>query len=288
MKKQIILINTRANKLFARVFAFFIFYFYLTSLIGQSSFFVRPIIQNKVFMAASIDPIDNNSAKKPPLVNQTLHNPYVYSENYQSMRSLEVNFGIGLGWTSADKINTLEFSLNTDVAGFKTNTLSRDFSKIYYGSVKPQAETPIQRFSLQYSVLITKKQRFINAKLSANIGAFTNFNDNELIVVRRDFNDYMSPNVIFTSVYFQPYALKRIRPFIGVGVESDFFIKKKYIASLKLDFIKGFGIIEYTDVVHEFNINNQFYESRNRLISKGSGIYLSISRRFQFYPFNKN
>jgi hypothetical protein len=60
--------------------------------------------------------------------------------------------------------------------------------------------------------------------------------------------------------------------------------KNKYIATFNVNYNQGFGVISRVEYVHEYKLNGLLVYDGTGLMSRGSGLYWGIKRRFQVYP----
>ena len=82
-------------------------------------------------------------------------------------------------------------------------------------------------------------------------------------------------------------AFTRFSGYLAIGFYTDILIKQKYILSASLTYLQGFKFMEYS--VHRYHVIDNNIEKRfdYTSASRGSGLYLQISRKFQLYPLKK-
>jgi len=254
---------------------------------AQLNFFFNPHVNFKSCFAF-VDPASLNNSENNLLENQHFYAPYAVSESHRFIKHPSVNFGFSIGAKYKNNTRLLQLGYDTDGVLFGIETYFRSSnSDIHQGHVINYMGIKIHRLTLGYSLKLSKKESILQSWLTIGAGSYLNFNG-----FTGTFPAYwdlqVAPNTRLLKTYFQPFEERKINGFVKIGFENDLFFKKKYILSLNISYNQGIGIISRSEFVHEYLIDNILVLNRTGLMSRGSGFYFEISRRFQLYPLKKN
>lgn len=254
---------------------------------SQMSFFIRPSINWKA-------EITSNSLNGSELFNDNSFTTPDFT--YKSTRVIIPNrltpllLGISIGLNTKNQKLMFEFGINQDESSSKhvINGLLYDshssISSYYFSGIGYHDGLSFGRYLLTSSYLINKKPinktyltfgcGFANRLPHSNSG-------------NQDFALKTKPtNMIFINDSVKLGSRKSL--IISFGLSNDFYKKDKYLFSLDLTYSKNFSMMTYlqTDVkILESGFQTKHYTFNN--YSRGSGIYLRISRKIKFNFNNK-
>lgn len=253
---------------------------------AQLNFFFNPHVNFKSCFAF-VDPTSLNNSEKNLLENQHFYAPYTVSESHRFIKHPSFNYGFSIGANFKNNTRLLQLGYDNDGVFFGTESYARSAnSNIYNGHVINYIGIIIHRFTLEYSLKLTNKESILQSWISIGAGSFLNFNGfTDALPAYWDLP--VASNTILLKTYFQPFEERKINGFIKIGFDNDLFFKKKYILSLKISYLQGIGIISRSEYVHEYLVDNMLVLNRTGLMSRGSGFYFEISRRFKLYTFQK-
>ncbi len=247
-------------------------------LYAQTSFFVKPMLNNKIdFGSSSPRRFDNYAFNSNPLFHYD--NKTVITTGLNS-----IDLGIGLGAIFRKK-HLIELDFNTDATG-SGNEIYFEYKNIdgsyYQTSRKNIYGKAINRLSIQYSYLAASKFHYtigmsFGFKQPSAIGRL----DAELYKTEE-----IADNVFFTQEIWG-IGINRFNFYLTAGVGRDFYCKKLYLFSFDILFNKGFSLISGagTEIII---VDNGIVKRHNFMsYSKGTGLYFQLSRRFQLYPWIK-
>lgn len=254
---------------------------------AQMKFFITPNFNFKTAIAF-VDPASLNTSENHLFENQMFYMPYAVSESARVIKHPAFNMGLGIAMSYKNDTRMIQFLWSQDVARFRTRSSFRSYSaNTYSGYGISYYGIKLNRLTVNYSHKISKKETVIRPWFSFGLGAFINTNG-FTDVFASDWNMPLAPNGdILLRTYLQPFEEKRVNAFIKVGIENDLYLFKKYFFSVNAYFIQGFGKISRVEYVHEYLFNNELVFNRIGLMSRGSGFYWEVSRRFQVFPIKK-
>lgn len=224
------------------------------------------------------------SNEKKSLEHQMVYMPYTISYSSRVIKRPTVDFGIGFGLISKNNFNKFHLSWNRDQSSYEIMTYFRSYNNVSHNGFYGLLRRKYQRFSLDYSTKVLKKATFVSTWLNIGLGIALNNNSIMNNNIEWFSNNVVAPNVILNETYIQAFKEHKINTSFQIGLENDINIRKKYFLTLNLLYIQGFGELSRVDYVHSYTKNNVIELYRAGLTSKGSGLYLGISRRFQVFP----
>lgn len=208
-----------------------------------------------------------------------------FTANFKSDKHLLI------GEWSQDQMGTM--SKTTSLSTSNTYGLPEPSYKTYADGVTYfQSGFVFTRFSLIYGRKITKETSlqkvwllmdFSLAKTGGNQAEWTyeNFPENNSV--------YYYNNAKWVSKEIKSDVYKGSYGMLGVGLKVDFSLKLKqkttYLFTAESHFRQGLKPMGYSSEITTINDNGETVAFLNTLVSKGSGIYFQISRKFQIIPW---
>jgi len=159
------------------------------------------------------------------------------------------------------------------------------------GSIPFQASYTYTRYSLQYGTRLIENSPLLNLWVLldisyARVGAI--WGDS-----RRSYGDSpieLATNAKIIEIRNRDWQLDRNIFKFGIGLKSDFFLttkkKKNYLFTLEAHYrhgLKVIGLGSYEVLIE--NSDKKLESYYNEVVTRGSGIYLQVSRSFQLYPW---
>lgn len=264
---------------------------------AQTSFYLRPTVNMKTQQSF----FGNNRASE---------NYSEYSNNYFTFRNDRnfidrntINFGLNAGVVYKKK-HFFEFGYSIDnsgvAVGVKAQSYMNNFQDtegLFYnsaGSTYSQTGSSFSRISFSYSTVFYKnRNNTFNGRLLGGIGLFHNTSVNRKKNIY-DFNyeshftnGQIAGDVFITEHYSRISNYWRNSLYLNLGVGGDFYTKKnhKYLFSFDLSYLQGTRPIQIDDNFISVQDQGDALDFHYRVSSRGSGIYFTLSRRFQVYPW---
>ena len=263
------------------LFTIFINIMVFGNLISQSSFYIVPSINSKVGIS-STNGFDHFSKNYPSndffqVINKSFH--YFPS----------INFGLGLGWKNENQKFSVDLTWNQDVASVSNETVylasNGDYNYYFNANIPYRIGFVTNRFSLNFSKPLFKDLFEIN--LGIGILNLPGGKDNYEFVVDFDPGLYDS-----TTTLKRKYSTRAVSPYsmnLSIGFNMNLNWNGWYLFTLSALYSQG---ISRNLIIHEnyYEIQNT---STNETIkysyssaSKGSGVFIQVSRRFTIYAWS--
>lgn len=252
---------------------------------AQYKLFISPEFNTKTSFAF-VDPDDLYNNEHNFLENQFIYKPYSIAYSSRLVKHQTPVIGLFMVCMFKQDTRFIRLTYTKDVATFRAYSYFRS----YYGESHSGFEINnygigFHRFHIEYGLRLSSqsKPQIIHTWLT--IGAGVNVNRNRwtsIFPFQWDLN--LNPNgdkLICT--YLRPFEENRINGCLKIGLENDLFLKNKYIFSFNLNYLQGLGIITRVEYVHEYFLNGTNVYNGTGLMSRGSGLYVGINRRFQIY-----
>lgn len=265
---------------------------------SQSTFFVRPTLDSKLFVGTT----DNTLSNFIIFDNNTAENPYFQVNNkllsYRSVIHFGINFGLCL-----NNRHTIELGWSQDGTGSSWQTKMMTWDTTSYGLQTFSNNGSIQQSYISYHKLLLNYQYQLIANenktsfgLSFGTGLLFNPNKKKNIsppsIIYGQYSSdesstYLDENISIPIQESEMFAFTRLSSYLLIGLYGDIRIKHNYIFSASLSYLQGFKFMEYS--VHRYHVIDNSTEKRfdYTSVSRGSGIYLQISRKFQLCPLKK-
>ncbi len=279
---------------------FLLFWMLGITVYAQLSFYVRPTLNMKTQQSF----FGNNRASE---------NYSEYSNNYFTFRNDRyffdrntINFGLNAG-VEYKKKHFFEFGYSIDnsgvAVGVKAQSYMNNFQDtegLFYnsaGSTYSQTGSSFSRFSLSYSTVFYKnRNNTFNGRLLGGIGLFHNTSVNrkkniyDVHYESHFTNGQIAEDVFITEHYSRISNYWRNSFYLNLGVGGDFYTKKnhKYLFSFDLSYLQGTRPIQIDDNFISVQDQGDALDFHYRVSSRGSGVYFTLSRRFQVYPWKGN
>jgi hypothetical protein len=264
---------------------------------AQTSFYIRPTVNMKTQQSF----FGNNRASE---------NYSEYSNNYFTFRNDRyffdrntINFGLNAG-VEYKKKHFFEFGYSIDnsgvAVGVKAQSYMNNFQDtegLFYnsaGSTYSQTGSSFSRISFSYSTVFYKnRNNTFNGRLLGGIGLFHNTSVNrkkniyDVNYESHFTNGQIAGDVFITEHYSRISNYWRNSFYLNLGVGGDFYTKKnhKYLFSFDLSYLQGTRPIQIDDNFISVQDQGDALDFHYRVSSRGSGIYFTLSRRLQVYPW---
>lgn len=255
---------------------------------GQAQFFISPDLSFKL-STAHLDPNDVTISENKWFENQFIYKPYAVAYTTRVIKKLAAVYGFSAGMKFRQDTRFLSFTVSKDVASFRAWSFYRAYnSDILEAFTVNYFRTGFKRYAVDYGIRFPSKRQSFQQWLTVGVGLNVNHND--------DFPPIpFYPNVLLNpngdklvSTYIKSFKENRVNACVKIGFDSDLYLGKTYIATFNVNFVQGFGIISRVEFVHEYEFNGQLVYDGTGLISRGSGLYFGIKRRFQVFPRKQN
>lgn len=280
-----------------KTISIFLFLLLGCSLNAQVAFYLRPTVNMKTQQSF----FGNNRASE---------NYSEYSNNYFTFRNDRyffdrntINFGLNVG-VEYKKKHFFEFGYSIDnsgvAVGVKAQSYMNNFQDtegLFYnsaGSTYSQTGSSFSRISFSYSTVFYKNSNnTFNGRLLGGIGLFHNTSVNrkkniyDVNYESHFTNGQIAEDVFITEHYSRISNYWRNSFYLNLGVGGDFYTKKKhkYLFSFDLSYLQGTRSIQIDDNFISVKDQGDVLDFHYRVSSRGSGVYFTLSRRFQVYPW---
>lgn len=264
---------------------------------AQTSFYIRPTVNMKTQQSF----FGNNRASE---------NYSEYSNNYFTFRNDRyffdrntINFGLNAG-VEYKKKHFFEFGYSIDnsgvAVGVKAQSYMNNFQDtegLFYnsaGSTYSQTGSSFSRISFSYSTVFYKnRNNTFNGRLLGGIGLFHNTSVNrkkniyDVNYESHFTNGQIAEDLFITEHYSRISNYWKNSFYLNLGVGGDFYTKKnhKYLFSFDLSYLQGTRPIQIDDNFISVQDQGDVMNFHYRVSSRGSGIYFTLSHRFQVYPW---
>jgi hypothetical protein len=273
--------ETNIFKSMVKIFNILGIIFLSNACFGQFRLFIKPTYQSKNSFARLAP--ENNINEKFPFQNKGFYMPFSNSFTSPFVTHPTFDIGLSVGVISEDKKHLFEIEYSKDHCGYRTKSYFSHYLDPNSNSLDFYWYPNLNRFSLNYSLLICSKKNY-GLRFTTSAGILTNKKNNLNRLAEQFYTGmFVAPNVEITSAYIQPFQEKKTNVFLKIGLQNDFSIKSKYIASLSLHYLQGIGQISFVQYTQEYNINGIPSKNSVGLFSRGSGVYLELSRRINVY-----
>lgn len=262
------------------------------SLNAQIAFYLRPTIitktnQSKLGLGWENSPTHN-----------TISNEYFSFENKSQFYNSNLDFGINLGVQVKEK-HFYELGWSRDHSSILGSILSHSTVKDQQTGEEFQTEMAssvyntfkYSRISADYRYNFWSNQKqTIQLQSLVGFGLLMNKNDG-LGSSTLTLNPLNSGSEIGTGVYINENFAKsqtyyRNTMYLKFGLGMDFRAKNnEHLFALDLSYLYGTRDVQYANnkiIVRDNGVDKKYLYTQS---SKGSGVYLTLSRRFQVYPW---
>jgi hypothetical protein len=251
---------------------------------SQNKFFFSPELNFKTSIAF-VDPANMNNNENNFLENQRFYKPYAIAYNARVVKHQFSVYGLSAGFIFKNDSRMLKVCYNKDIAGYRAFSLFRAYnSETHSGSFVNYMGIGYHRILIDFGAKISSRSNLI--KTWFTFGAGINVNQNQgAFNSETHWNIDLNPNgdkLLYT--YLRSVEENKVNFCLKIGFDHDIFMKNKYIASLNFNYIQGLGIISRAEYGHVYNFNGLVVKDGTELMSRGSGFYWGIKRRFQVYP----
>lgn len=268
---------------------------------AQTSFYFRPTTEIKTYISSTYGILGNSIFK---FSDDFAKNPYFDVNNKIMSTRNSIQVGLHVGCNLKNGKHLIEFGWNQDATGsmIETNHLTYDnFNKqidSYFDNGRLfKSIIFTQRFQLQHYLRLTKSTNkpirlyfisgigitYVPTAHNIKKGGFPQV-DEYFWYGEGESLTYLDSNITMPRQSHFLSAGSRFSGNISFGFSADIYTKKnKQLFSVSCFYLQGFRVIERT--MHQFFIDDNGTEKRYSYdtVSKGSGIYLQLSRRITFY-----
>jgi hypothetical protein len=173
----------------------------------------------------------------------------------------------------------------------------QDTDGLFYnsaGSTYSQTSSSHSRISFSYSTVFYKNySNTFQARLIGGIGLFHNPSVNrKKNIYDVDYSPHFTHGQIAQDVFITEHYSRisnywRNSFYVNLGIGGDFYTKKnhKYLFSFDLSYLQGTRSIQIDDNFMSVTDHGDMLNFHYRVSSRGSGIYFTLSRRLQVYPW---
>ncbi len=243
---------------------------------AQMKFFIRPTLNMKAY---------TGSVDAGPFVfhsNNFASNTYFKIKNNKFYTQSIIDLGLHLGCKLKNTNTLIEFGYNKDGAGISVNEIYTTYQaqdSLYLSQdIRFKYTLFVHRFSLQISKPIKNTLNYITYGLGImyNPSGFKNG-----VWQSETWSSYggtLNPNVKMDIDHVNG-SYKRWTPILSLGVSRDVVIKNKYIVTCDVFYTQGFKTLLITSHKYIIRENGTKFQYIYGSLSKGSGLYLQLSRQ---------
>lgn len=267
------------------------------SLNAQVSFYIRPTVSMKTqhsFLGSN-----HYSEKYTEYTNKyfTFQNDRYYFDRNN------VHFGLYLGLVLHKK-HLFDIGLATDNSGVAVGMKAQSYMNTYQdtegaffnsaSSTYSQIGSSHYRIAFNYSNIFYKNNyNTIQARLIGGFGVLHNSSVNRKKgIYNIEYLPHFSHGQVTDDVFIEEHY-SRVTNFwknslyFNFGLGLDFYTKKtsKYLFSFDVYYLQGTRIVQVNDEFIKVIDSGEEMNFHYRVSSRNSGIYFTLSRRFQVYPW---
>lgn len=267
------------------------------SLNAQVSFYLLPTINMKT--QHSFFGNNNFTEKYSELSNKyfTFRNDKLHFDRNN------INFGINVGLKLKNK-HFFEFGYSTDNSGVAVGVVAQSYMNTYQdtegdfynsaSSTYSQTGSSFSRISFNYAYLFYKnKNKTLQARFVGGLGLLhkssVNRKKNKYHVdyIPHFTHGQISTDVFITEHYSRVTNIWRNSFYLNFGLGLDFYTKKAntYLFSFDVTYHQGTRAVQIDDNFIKVVDTGDELNFHYRVGSRASGIYFTLSRRFQVYPW---
>lgn len=272
-------------------------------IVAQTTFYITPLVNYKLmFSGYGYDQRFGFYSENQP---SHLQNPYYSSGVKRISHRPSINIGFRLSASLNESKHLLMFEWSQDEAGnmsktteFTTTNTTGTMPSTYpiysLGTSYFQSSFAFNRFTIQHGFCLSKEsfssKIYLMSDLSLAVGS-----DNRMEWINEN---TLSNNSVYYHNQAKLVSTKNIAMYyggkylmIGLGLKADISVNikntKKYLFSLETNYRQGFKVMAVSENIKLINDNNNLVAFSNGLVSKGSGIYIQLSRKFKFHSIKK-
>jgi len=246
----------------------------------QKGGYIEPIVHAKVgFTSAS-------SGMQTKIMRQSYHTNFAT----RSMRMNGVSIGVNIGYNFNESKQRLSFGVTLDktTLGYSSYTAPTPTKEKDIGvNTLFDAEVSYTRFHLTYEQRLLNKGELMYWYIIAGIGVVLQDKQPSVFAKERtseiDFYASDTMDIIDNRIYTEGYRQRAVLPFVPsftLGLKTDIYSKKgKYLLSSSLFYVQGIDELAHLKIFHHSADGKARKMTPNGIYSKGSGIYLQLSRR---------
>lgn len=270
---------------------------------AQGSLYIRPKLEVRTYMGSTFSKnLTKISIANFDYTNYLLPNPFMSVKSPKTSFHNGLNLGVNVGWAFKNG-HALELGWNQDATGstflaYGWSDQSNVAATNFYGRNLFKSYVLSERIELNYIAQISgmKERKSLHLRnLKVNMGTgfkFTSAAPKKKEALPESSEFYISGGTslgpISVEMRHQVFATNRFSPFISLGFSSDINYGNKYIATLMLTYTQGLKTMEASHHYLDVYSNGSYTESYlYKTYSRGSGLQLQLSRRFQLYPWKK-
>lgn len=268
---------------------------------AQTSYYFRPSIEVKTFVSSTYGLLGNSIFNYSDYLAK---NPYFEVNNKVISLRNNLQVGFSLGCNLKNGKQRIEGGWYQDATG---SMLEKHF--ISYDNYNKQFNSYFDNRNYFKSILLTQRFQFhhyirLTKSLDKNLRIYFNYAlgltynssapnikkgevskiDEYIVSGEGESLTYLDSNISMPLERHLLSAGNRLSGNFSFGFSGDFYTKKnKLLFSMSCFYLQGFKPIERT--IHQFFIDDNGKQKRYsyETISKGSGLYLQISRPFTIY-----
>lgn len=275
------------------------------SAFSQTTFFISPLINYKVQLSSySVHQYFGTYYSEYTYLGH--QNPYYTFKAKKISGRPSINIGIRAGLTLANKKHLVYLEWSQDEAGTMSKTTSLQTPN-YYGAPNLIPTYPVytngtryfqsgfayDRLSLGYGIRLTKEKTLTKIYFITDFSIIFGGKNRATWYYEMDStantSTYYYNDAKEVSTEITAYHWGRTSALLGIGIKTDigakFKGKEHYLFSLEVNYRQGFQPIGGSISTTHIEDNGKIIAFANELITKGSGIYFQISRKFQLYPW---
>lgn len=250
---------------------------------AQLSFYIKPVIDFK---------IDVSSAKAFGFSDKILNtNPY-YSYDNMAFRNPFHGLSLGAMFGAKTKNGKYNFEIglcnDETQSGFKVTTNSFNGTYNYQSSFGVIDGRSFTRVAFQGAAKLYQFKNKSNVSFIVGFSFSPRQSTFQNHVLNQDgFTTRVGENT-FMDYSSSLYIGNMKNMFLNFGFSSEIYSKNKYLFDLNIFYNQGFHYMTQVQTSIKIYDNTSSNENKYLSLSKGSGIYLQLARKFQVYPWRPN
>jgi len=277
--------------------------------VSQTTFSIAPIIYSKLSVCSypTMNARSMGGILSVPMQNQPHYpqNPYYnfYAKRVSPMTLIDVGIRLHASLNNGKHLILLDIALDdpSSITSKMSSLYNYGYTNVFADSTPPydthytqtvydHSSYTARRYSLQYGT------RLINHSKWLKMWLLMDFTYSSRTGIRSEgfinsMGHYYYNNAEHIQTKIEDRSFGGHYILFGLGLKNNFYLSTKnkntYLFTFEAHYRQGLKAIFFTDYTTLINDGGTFLAFSNTLQTRGSGLYLQISRSFQLYPWKK-
>jgi len=263
------------------IMVFVVAFLYSVVLSAQVNVYIEPTIQAKIGISST-----SSSSSHKKLMNQAYYTKF--ETKSLRMSGIPIGLNIGLSFNNEKQRLNVGFISEKATIGYDATARPVPPAEAQYGvDIESMVDVSYIRLNLLFEQRLYSRKTKDPWYVVAGVGLALNNKINFLSSTRHgNLEDTDTVGTMILEDVRKPSLSLKVTPSLTIGVKKDFYSQKgKYLLSSSLFYTHGMENIVDMKVLHYTAVGTDRRIVGNDIYSKGSGVYLQVSRRLNI-PFD--